>query len=67
MSMDEVQAFDVMMEFLNIYQNEGFAVQSIIQELHAVRTDDALLCWDDWLSAAEKAIAVATRFQEEYW
>lgn len=39
MSMDEVQAFDVMMEFLNIYQNEGFALQSVIQEMGVAHDD----------------------------
>lgn len=67
MHMDEAQAFDVLMKFLTRYQDEGFFVQQIIQELCMVRDGSGRLSWEDWLATAKKSIPLAVHYTEAYW
>lgn len=66
-SIDEIQAFDILLELLAIYQSEGFALQPIIKELHDLRLNRGRLTWDHWLSAVELAVKQGVSYDEDTW
>lgn len=65
--LDEYQAFDALVELLQIYREHGFRVQTILGELHSIRDGTGMLSWTDWLDAIRRSTSLVIRYEEDSW